>query len=115
MMRRSIFAWLFGGAAAGQTVSWFDPPLPEYLKDPNYLRWRFGPALNGQCPVCGTMAEAWIAEFVTRYDHYQALPGTSYAVEGIEPRRVPLFGTGTRAVVCAHCSNLFQQRAEEEP
>ena len=56
MKRRSLFSILFGSVAASAQSDVACPPTAP--------AWECGPAKNGQCPVCGTMAHPGKSGFV---------------------------------------------------
>jgi hypothetical protein len=129
MTRLQFFlSGLFGGVAAGQAISTqsqavtrVDPIMMRFNSPIGIrLHWFEGKALNGQCPVCGTLAETWEPEFYTVYDHYEPAPqpgdtpGMYSAIRGIGPRRaLKSGGPLTRPITCQKCSNIFEQKAEE--
>ncbi len=120
MTRRTWWAWLFGGTAAGQNLTEETGTMrtadliPARMRDPDYLRWRSGPALNGQCPVCGTMAPPYV---------WKPDPGVIYIGSPrfkldennqlIQIPEEPYRGPSHNWLACAHCNAVFQQRAEE--
>jgi len=59
---------------------------------------------NGECPVCGTMAEPHGPTTVTTWKNIANFGGPSIPAE--ETIRSPRF------VACTHCRVLFQQEAE---
>lgn len=68
---------------------------------------------NGECPVCGTMADPYRPEKVTKWRDNCPPPPTPTSLVGcIGGGWVDATPTA-RAVTCAHCRVLFQQEAEK--
>lgn len=125
MKRLSFLTALFGlGVAKAQSITFFKQNCEmdgEGLKcTPRgkgaYLRFDRNPLVgkprNGECPVCGTMAEPFKPERMTVWrDNCAPQPPTSL-VGCIGGGWVD--GTPTsRRIDCAHCGNTFKQEAEK--
>ena len=93
-MTRKWFLSLIGLGAAGQT------PIPMSTIKP--LR---GKPANGECPVCGTMAESYVLSTAPQMFYDKVLG--AWIDMGI-PIQHP-----TRYATCAHCQVVFKQEAEE--
>jgi hypothetical protein len=71
---------------------------------PTGLAWRDGPALNNQCPVCGTMTEPYVmqnAAHLIPCSH----PKSGQTCVAPVPGRPP----ESRTVRCQHCNARFDQ------
>lgn len=114
MTRSTFFSMIAGlfGAGAARAQQWKEPALgctTIWCSDRK-------PALNGQCPVCGTMAEP--------YDRKALVPKGAMAADGV--CFVGTLATGiqhvpcsiddvpvSRSVRCKRCNAAFWQDAEK--
>jgi len=99
-MTRKWFLGLLGIGASGQT------PVPMSTIKP--LR---GKPANGECPVCGTMAEKYLRSKKTECTGVYKPSGNPW-IAVCETREV-WDAPATRTVSCAHCRCRFDQDAEE--
>jgi len=85
MMTRRLLAFFAPGMLMAQDIT------------PHYTVGRFRP-LNGECPVCGTMAKPYHE-------------GTGSTQEAFYP-----WAKYSRLTICEHCNTVFRQWAEgKEP
>lgn len=88
MMTRRLLAFFAPGMLMAQEIT------------PHYTVGRFRP-LNGQCPMCGMMAEPFA---MSTCPQGQMCPVTED------------YRSASRRIDCAHCNNTFRQWAEgKEP
>ena len=106
MNRRSWFAALLGlGTANAQSV--YDSTR-AYIKP----QWSSTcPQVNGECPVCGTMAPAYISGEVCDFVHPETCGPNDVLGFVPNPKEIDLIDP-FRRVDCANCNATFLMRAE---
>lgn len=133
-MTRKLFLGLFGIGAAGQTTATIGRVTHQSPRHPGVRFTARGecttsgngltrgcaveagittdkPA-NGECPVCGTMAEPYKRSMAPSQFNRNCRPIGDWGMECDKASYVPN-GPSTRTVSCAHCRVRFDQDAEE--
>lgn len=88
--------WAIWSAVLGTVGLSAQIPQSSENVGPDYgTAWSERKPRNGQCPVCGTQVPEWKDDSHSAQAHL-------------------LVGNGKRAVCCANCSAVFEQKEEEE-
>ena len=97
MTRKAFWLFAFTGLRRGR-------PADELPPGASAIAWRTGQALNNQCPVCGTMADAYI---VANAGHLIQCTHPKPGQVCVAPSRgqVPNW----RTVRCQRCNARFDQ------